>query len=111
MELTIGDVVDSSRQYDGKAVLLNACLNVTRHTMTLVDCLEPAEEVAFEPKKGNEADYRAIIDAGFKSLGTEDAQVRLKLIGKFDALDGPYPRYILSVEDVLEIKKSDRPRQ
>jgi hypothetical protein len=106
-ELTISDVIGSSRQYDGKSVVVDACLNVTRHTMTLVDCREPAGEVTFESTQGNEADYQAIIDAGFKSLGTEDAQVGLKLVGTFDVLEGPYPRYVLSVEDVLTIKESD----
>ncbi|WP_454831479.1 hypothetical protein [Pseudoxanthomonas wuyuanensis] len=106
-ELTISDVVGRSRQYDGKSILLDACLNVTRHTMTLVDCGEPTGEVAFESTKGNEADYQAIIDAGFNSLRTDDAQVRLRLVGKFSVLESPYPRYVLSVEDVLSIRESD----
>lgn len=109
-ELTISDVVSNSRQYDGKSVLLNACLNVTRHTMTLVDCRQSAGEVAFEATKGNEADYQAIIDAGFKSQGMSDAQVGLKLVGKFNVLEGPYPRYVLSIEDVLAIKESNQPK-
>lgn len=106
-ELTVNDVIRSSRQYDGKSVLVDACLNVTRHTMTLVDCRKPAGEIAFGSTQGNEADYQAIVDAGFKSLGAKNAQVGLKLVGKFGVLEGPYSRYFLSVEDVLTIKELD----
>src|SRR5690606_7052487 len=56
--LTVEEVVRKSSQYDGRSISLLACLNVTRHTMTLVDCGMPTTEIAFESTKGKEAGYR-----------------------------------------------------
>lgn len=102
--LTVEEVVRKSSQYDGRSISLLACLNVTRHTMTLVDCGMPTTEIAFESTKGKEAGYRSIIDAGFKSLDTDESYVRLQLVGVFTVLEGPYLRYVLRVEDVLSIQ-------
>lgn len=102
--LTVEEVVRKSPQYDGRSIFLLACLNVTRHTMTLVDCDVPTTEIAFESTKGEEAGYKSIIDAGFESLDTDDGYVRLQLVGVFTVLEGPYLRYVLRVEDVLSIE-------
>jgi len=109
--LAIGDVIDNYQKYDGKIVLVDACLNVTRHTMTLVDCRKGSPEVMFEAEKGSEAEYQRIIDAGFENYGSEASQIRLKVSGTFKVLEGAYLRYVLNVKDVLEIsagKKSAR---
>lgn len=85
---------------------MDACLNVTRHGMSLIDCHKKTPEVMFEAVKGSEEKYRQIVDAGFDNYGSDAKQVELRLAGRFEVLDGAYLRYVLNVEDVLGIKTS-----
>jgi hypothetical protein len=104
--MALGAVIEGHQNYDGRVVLVDACLNVTRHTMTLVDCQNGAQEVMFEATKGVEAEYQRIIDAGFENYGNSASQVRVRLSGTFKVLEGAYLRYVLSVKDVREISGS-----
>jgi hypothetical protein len=106
--LTIGDVVEHYQNYDGKIVLVDACLNVTHHTMTLVDCRKDTPEVMFEAEKGSEAEYQRIIDTGFENYGSKASKIRLKVRGTFKVLEGAYLRYVLNVKDVVEILSSGK---
>lgn len=105
--LGVDNVVSSYEYYDGKDVSIHACLNVTDHGMSLIDCNGGGgRQIMFEPANAlaNEA-YNAILGAGFESGRNEAMRVQVWVSGVLHVRREGYPLFRLSLRGVSRICK------
>ena len=109
--LSVNDIVSSYESHDGEVVSIHACLNVTDHGMSLIDCkVSGSRQVIFEPADmlADEA-YNSILAAGFESSRNEAMRVQVWVSGILHVRREGYPLFRLSLQGVSRICKDYKP--
>lgn len=100
---SVAELVSNEDFYDGDSIRLSACVSVTPHTMSLVDCDdEDGPAISFSPGT-NSRPYEEILEAGFRSYDSGGARLSVRIRGTF-AVNEDLPRHNISVETLEELK-------
>lgn len=79
--IPISEAVDNSIVYRGSIITIIACLNVTKHGMTLEGCNDHRDEVIFEASRGHENEYIELTNFGFSNIGRKSSDLPLRIEG------------------------------
>ena len=102
--ITVEDLVENPEKYLNKSNFIEACLNVTRHGMTFVQCGKINEQITFEAAEGASAEYDRILKTGFRHYGSHTDDIRVRLFARFERIESSSKNYRLRVERVVAIQ-------
>lgn len=108
--LSIDQLISTPGAFRDKAVVVDACLFVTIHGMSLYNCTyRPGNSnqlVSFDPIAGvNERAYRRFLDSGFEGFAAPKYTVRATISGVYTYRQNELPHYVLLISNVENLHK------
>jgi hypothetical protein len=108
--ISIDQLISTPEAFQDKSVVVDACLFVTNHGMSLYNCTyRPGDSnqlVSFDPAPSvNERAYHDLLNSGFEGFAVPKYTVRANISGIYTYRQNELPHYVLLIENVDNVRK------